>query len=284
MIAEREPHSGEVNRRYFREIAQTPLLTREEEQTLARKARRGDPAAIHRLVTANLRLVVKIAAHYVGNGLPLADLVAEGNTGLMKAAEHYRPGTGAKFSSYAAFWIKQRIRKALTNQSRVIRLPASMTERLSRMERVRRTMEQQLSEPVTDQILAMAMKTTAFTITHLCMLNKPPVPLDAPSGDDDDRNLSDMLADTTAHSAFEAMNRREVLESVMRAIADLPPREREIIKCRFGLNGRERMTLKQTGRRFRLTRERIRQIQNTVVAKLQRVLTKQDVCKKHCAS
>ena len=257
---------------YLREIGQTPLLTPQEEVQLARRIRRGDQQARQRMITANLRLVVKIAHDYARYGLPLLDLISEGNIGLMKAVDRFDLKKGGKLSTYAAWWIKQAIRRALANQSKTIRLPAHLVDKIARMRKVEHALMEKLGrEPTTDD-LAEAMGLPRRTIQQWQVVALRPTSLDAPISDDDGANYSDIIGDDNAHTPFAEINDAQLRAEVERLMLRLDVRARDILKYRFGLQGAAEETLDVVGRRFHITRERVRQIQNAAVAKLHDLL------------
>ncbi len=261
---------------YLKEIGQIDLLTREQEVALARRIRRGDAQARQQMIKANLRLVVKIAQSYARYGLPLLDLISEGNIGLMKAVDKFDPRKGGKLSTYAAWWIKQSIKRALANQSKTVRLPAHLVDKIARMRKVEHSLIEQLGREPTDEELAQEMSLPVKTISQWQALTLKPASLDAPLGDDNDGELGDIIGDTRARNPFEAINDQQLWQEVETLLDRLDARERDILRYRFGLRGTKVETLEAVGRRFKITRERVRQIQNEAVQKLKAMLDAED--------
>ncbi|MFT5121570.1 MAG: RNA polymerase primary sigma factor [Kiritimatiellia bacterium] len=253
---------------YLREIGEVNLLTPAEEIVLAKRIQKGDEAARQHMITANLRLVVKIAQHYNGLGLPLLDLISEGNMGLMKAVERFDPTKGAKLSTYAAWWIKQSIKRALANQSKTIRLPAHLVDKISKMRRMTNQLTEQLGREPSNEDLAFAMDVKTKVIAHWKTVSLSPTSLDAPLNDDDGAAYSEIIGDEKALTPYENINRVQVHDDVNRMLDKLDDRERDILMYRYGLNGHKVETLETVGERFKITRERVRQIQNAAVKKL----------------
>ena len=265
---------------YLREIGQTPLLTREEEVKLARRIKRGDQAARQHMIKANLRLVVKIAHDYSNYGLPLLDLISEGNIGLMKAVERFDPKKGGKLSTYAAWWIKQSIKRALANQSKTIRLPVHLVDKIARMRRVAMQLAEEFGREPTDEELGEELNIPAAKIAQLRTAAIRPASLDATVGQEDDgASLGDLIGDESASTPSELFSDKNLRKSVMDLLHVLDERELKIITMRFGLDGKKEMTLEEVGRKFKVTRERIRQLQNIALRKIKRALDKQDKLK-----
>jgi RNA polymerase primary sigma factor len=265
---------------YLREIGQTPLLTREEEVKLARKIKRGDQAARQHMIKANLRLVVKIAHDYSNYGLPLLDLISEGNIGLMKAVERFDPKKGGKLSTYAAWWIKQSIKRALANQSKTIRLPVHLVDKIARMRRVAMQLAEEFGREPTDEELGEELQMPAAKISQLRTAAIRPASLDANVGQDEDgASLGDLIGDENAQTPSDLFSDKNLRKSVMDLLHVLDERELKIITMRFGLDGKKEMTLEEVGRKFKVTRERIRQLQNIALRKIKRALDKQDKLK-----
>jgi RNA polymerase primary sigma factor len=265
---------------YLREIGQTPLLTREEEVKLARRIKRGDQAARQQMIKANLRLVVKIAHDYSSYGLPLLDLISEGNIGLMKAVERFDPKKGGKLSTYAAWWIKQSIKRALANQSKTIRLPVHLVDKIARMRRVAMQLAEEFGREPTDEELAEELLMTPAKIAQLRTAAIRPASLDATVGQEEDgASLGDMIGDESAHTPSDLLSDKNLRKSVMDLLHVLDERELKIITMRFGLDGKKEMTLEEVGKKFKVTRERIRQLQNIALRKIKRALDKQDKLK-----
>jgi RNA polymerase primary sigma factor len=265
---------------YLREIGQTPLLTREEEVKLARRIKRGDQAARQQMIKANLRLVVKIAHDYASYGLPLLDLISEGNIGLMKAVERFDPKKGGKLSTYAAWWIKQSIKRALANQSKTIRLPVHLVDKIARMRRVGMQLAEEFGREPTDEELGEELNMPAAKIAQLRTAAIRPASLDAAVGQEEDgASLGDMIGDESAAMPSEMLSDKNLRKAVMDLLHVLDDRELKIITLRFGLDGKKEMTLEEVGRKFKVTRERIRQLQNIALRKIKRALDKQDKVK-----
>lgn len=264
-------------RLYCREISETPLLTPAQEVKLAARIKRGDEEARSHMIKANLRLVVKIAQDYSNLGLPLGDLIAEGNIGLMKAVERFDPKKGGKLSTYAAWWIKQCMKRALANQGRTIRLPVHMKEKISKMTRIAGHLTEELGrEPSVEEIAELtgipAQKLTALTEAAM-----RPASLDAPMGDDDSRmTFGETVRDTAIISPDDRMSGADMVEQLGELLGELDERERRIIDLRFGLDGRRSRTLVEVGKEFGVTRERIRQLQNVALTKMRRALSRME--------
>jgi len=261
---------------YLREIARFPLLTVEEEIKLARKIKRGDAKARAHMVRANLRLVVKIARDYQGLGLPLLDLISEGNIGLMKAVERFDPKKGGKLSTYAAWWIKQSIKRALANQSKTIRLPVHLVDKISKIRRVAVQMSEELGREPTDDELAEEIGMVASKVSQLKTAAIRPASLDAPIGDDDSTEFGEIVGDAEAQDPFELLRDKDLRDEVGDLLDVLDERERKIINSRFGLDGGKPKTLEEVGQKFGVTRERIRQLQNIALHKMRRALSKKE--------
>jgi RNA polymerase primary sigma factor len=256
---------------YLREIGRIALLTREEELELAGRARAGDEAAKQRLIEANLRLVVQIARRYVNRGLPLPDLIEEGNLGLLRAVDKFEPERGTRFSTYATWWIRQAVARALANQARTIRLPVHVELLLGRYKREHQRLTQALGRAPTAAELAQAMGTSEEQIGELEELRLQPVSLDAPVGGDT-RRLSETLADATADPAAVLTRLFRERTELVAVLDDLAPNERTVLRRRFGLDGDEPETLEAIGRRLDYSRERIRQIEAAGLRKLRALL------------
>ena len=272
----RDEHE-EAIQMYLREIGQVPLLTPQQEVDLAKRIKRGDKQAREHMIRANLRLVVKIAHDYENLGLPLLDLINEGNIGLMKAVERFDPMKGAKLSTYAAWWIKQAIRRALSNQSKTIRLPVHVADKLYRLNLLRHKMTEKLGREPTDTELAETLDVPAYKITQLRNLSVRPASLDAPVGDaedDDSTRFGELLQDKGAWTPYELLRVKTMRQDIRQQLQFLTAREAEIITMRFGLDGKESRTLEEVGRKFKVSRERIRQIQDMALTKLRRRLEK----------
>lgn len=261
---------------YLREIAQFPLLSPEEEIELSRKVKKGDQEARARMVRSNLRLVVKIARDYSNLGLPLLDLISEGNIGLMKAVERFDPQKGGKLSTYAAWWIKQSIKRALANQSKTIRLPVHLVDKISKIRRVSSQMAEELGREPTDDELAEEIGMSSEKVAALKSAAIRPASLDQPIGDDDSTAYSEIVSDKEALNPFEMVRDKDLREEVDDLLDFLDDRERQIIDSRFGLDGKRPKTLEEVGVKFGITRERIRQLQNIALNKLRKALNKKE--------
>jgi RNA polymerase primary sigma factor len=261
---------------YLREIAEVPLLTRQEEIELAKKIRKGDRKAYNHMVRANLRLVVKIAHDYAHLGLPVQDLISEGNMGLMKAVTRFDPKRGVKLSTYAAWWIKQSIKRALANQSKTIRLPVHVVDKLSRIRRVSMRMTDESGHEPTDEELSEEMGIPRQKITQLKTLSQRPSSLDAPVGDEEKASFGDLVADELSLDPAEMLRDKALRNEVMEVLDELDERERAIVVARFGIDGSKPLTLEMIGKKFKVTRERIRQIQNMALRKMRLILRKQE--------
>jgi RNA polymerase primary sigma factor len=262
---------------YLQEIGKTPLLTIDEEVKLAKRILKGDKAARDHMISANLRLVVKIAMDYKDFGLPLLDLISEGNIGLIKAVERFDPTKGGKLSTYAAWWIKQSIKRALANQSKTIRLPVHLVDKISKMRKTAMALTEELGREPTDEEIAIELQVPTSKVAHLKSVSVRPASLDAPIGEDgDSTTFGEIVGDENAATPFEQL-RDNNQNSALRALVDsLDPREAEIIRYRFGLDGRDELTLEEVGARFRVTRERVRQLQNLALSKMRKALSRQE--------
>jgi len=261
---------------YLREIGQIPLLTPDQEIELAAKIKKGDKAARSLMIRSNLRLVVKIAHDYANLGLPLLDLISEGNIGLMKAVERFDPAKGGKLSTYAAWWIKQSIKRALANQSKTIRLPVHLVDKISKMRRVALQMSEELGREPTDDELAEEVGLSSGKISQLKTVSIRPASLDAPISDDDSTEFGEIVGDLEALTPFEQLRDQNLRDEVSDLLGVLDEREKKIIFSRFGLDGGKAKTLEEVGKKFGVTRERIRQLQNIALMKLRRALQKKE--------
>jgi RNA polymerase primary sigma factor len=262
-------HSNDPVRMYLREIGRVPLLTAAQEVSLAKRIERRDIAAKASLIEANLRLVVSVAKRYVGRGLAFLDLIQEGNLGLIRAVEKFDYRKGYKFSTYATWWIRQAITRAIADQARTIRVPVHMVETINRLSRVQRQLLQDLGREPTIAELAKELEVTPDRVREIQKVAQEPVSLETPVGEDEDSELGDLIEDGAVESPPEAVAtllRREELEEVL---AQLTHRERKVLELRFGLRGEEPRTLEEVGQRFGVTRERIRQIEAKTLNKLQ---------------
>jgi RNA polymerase primary sigma factor len=258
-------------RLYLQAIGQVELLDADEEVELARRIERGDMAAKRQMVEANLRLVVSIAKSYLGRGLGFLDLIQEGSLGLIRAVEKFDYRRGYKFSTYATWWIRQAVTRALADKSRTIRIPVHMVEKLNRLGQVERMLVQRLGrEPGPDEVAA-ELRCSADEVREILRLSQMPVSLEKPIGDEEDAALGDLVADETVESPFERASDTLRGENVRRALGALPSRDRIVIELRYGLRGRPPMTLEEVGYTLGVTRERVRQIEKNTLKKLQRL-------------
>ena len=266
MAEDREQSNMDI---YLREIGRVELLSPDEEAELARRIREGDAEARDRMIRANLRLVVAIAKEYAQIGLPLLDLISEGNIGLMTAAERFDPSKGAKFSTYAAWWIKQRIRRALRDQGKTIRLPSHLADKLLRMRRARADLYGELQREPTAEEVSVRIGEPERTVRKWMELSRDTVSLDQPAGDGEGKDtVADHVADTRAEDAGALMDNRQLLEEMEAHLKELPARERTILEHRYGLGGREPESLEEVGARLGITRERVRQLQAAALERL----------------
>jgi RNA polymerase primary sigma factor len=254
----------------MRDAVEVPLLTVQEEIALAARIKRGDEAAREHMIRANLRLVVKIARDYDGFGLPLLDLINEGNMGLIKGVERFDPAKGGKLSTYASWWIKQSIKRALANQSKTIRLPVHLVDKVAKMKRVALQLQDLFGREPSDEELAEEMGVPAKKIRLWQRVAQKTASLDAPLGDDDTSRLADVVADTESPNPAEHLEQETTQAMVRQFLGILDQREMTILSERFGLAGQKEKTLDEIGKKFGVTRERIRQLQNIALAKLRK--------------
>jgi RNA polymerase primary sigma factor len=256
-------------RLYLRAIGRVDLLTAEQEVMLAQRIERGDMRAKQQMIEANLRLVVSIAKSYLGRGLTFLDLIQEGSMGLIRAVEKFDYRRGYKFSTYATWWIRQAVTRAIADKGRTIRIPVHMVERLNKVIHVERQLIQQLGREPTPEEIARELDSTVREVRDVLRMAQQPISLEKPIGEEEDSELGDFVEDQTAESPFELAADRLRRENLRRALAALPEREREVIEMRFGLVGERAYTLEEVGRAFNVTRERIRQIENHTLKKLE---------------
>jgi RNA polymerase primary sigma factor len=262
---------------YLQEIGKTALLTIDEEIALAKRIRRGDKAARDHMIKANLRLVVKIAMDYKDFGLPLLDLISEGNIGLVKAVERFDPRKGGKLSTYAAWWIKQSIKRALANQSKTIRLPVHLVDKISKMRKTAMVLSERLGREPSDEELAAELQIPTSKVAHLKSVSVRPASLDAPIGEDGDSStFGEIVGDENAASPFENLREKNLGFDLRSMVDSLDKREAEIIRLRFGLDGRDELTLEEVGRRFKVTRERIRQLEYIALGKMRKAMARNE--------
>jgi RNA polymerase primary sigma factor len=256
-------------RLYLRSIGRVGLLTAVEEVQLAKRIERGDMAAKQHMIEANLRLVVSIAKGYLGRGLTFLDLIQEGSLGLIRAVEKFDYRRGYKFSTYATWWIRQAVTRAIADKARTIRIPVHMVEKLNKVVHVERQLVQDLGREPTPEEIATELECTAREVKDILRMSQLPVSLEKPIGEEEDSELGDFVQDDTAESPFELAVENLRRENVRKALDALPAREREVIEMRFGLKGHQARTLEEVGRAFGVTRERIRQIENNTLKKLE---------------
>ena len=261
---------------YLREIGKTDLLTPEEEVKLAARIKRGDKKARAHMIKANLRLVVKIAQDYSGYGLPLADLISEGNIGLMKAVERFDPEKGGKLSTYGSWWIKQSIKRALANQSKTIRLPVHMVDKISKMRRISMLLTESMGREPSDEELAEELGIPRRKLALLKRASQRPASLDAPVNEGESTDYSEIIGDERIQNPLDALADKNLHNQLDDLLGVLDEREHRIIDARFGLDGKKPMTLEEVGREFGVTRERIRQLQNVALAKMRKALRKKE--------
>ena len=258
-------------RLYLRSIGQVDLLTAAEEVELAKRIERGDMLAKRQMVEANLRLVVSIAKGYLGRGLSFLDLIQEGSLGLIRAVEKFDYRRGYKFSTYATWWIRQAVTRAIADKARTIRIPVHMVEKLNRVAHVERQLVQKLGREPEPAEIAEELRWPVSDVRDILRVAQLPVSLEKPVGDEDESELGDFVADDAVLEPFEEASEHLQKEGVRRALDALPDRERQVIELRYGLSGTEPLTLEEVGKAFGVTRERIRQIENNTLKKLKRL-------------
>lgn len=270
-----QPASLDSIQRYLNEIGFVPLLTPDEEKHYARLTQRGDEAARKRMIESNLRLVVNIARRYKPRGMSLADLIEEGNLGLMRAVEKFDPERGFRFSTYATWWIRQAIERAIMNQARTIRLPINVVKDLNGCLRAARELTQHLDHEPSSAEIARRVDKSAQEVSRLMGLNERVASVDVPLGPDGDTSLVDTIADDPGRDPSEALQAELVRQRIAAWLSHLTDRQREVLVRRFGLLGHESSTLEEVGREIGLTRERVRQIQVEALERLRRALERQ---------
>jgi RNA polymerase primary sigma factor len=266
---------------YLREIGKVKLLSQEDEVQLAARIRKGDKKAREQMIKANLRLVVKIARDYEGLGLPLLDLISEGNIGLMKAVERFDPAKGGKLSTYGSWWIKQSMKRALANQSKTIRLPVHMVDKISKMNRAARRLQEVLGREPTDEELAEELHIKPARVAMMRMAATRPTSLDAPVGDADNGTFAEVVRDENADDPFEELQAKGVTGMLKDLVTNLTSREANILRARYGLDGGRMKTLEEIGAEWGITRERARQVQNNALRKLRAMIEKLEKNKTH---
>jgi RNA polymerase primary sigma factor len=256
-------------RLYLREIGKVPLLTADQEVSLAKRIERGDMGAKQHMIEANLRLVVSIAKAYLGRGLSFLDLIQEGSLGLIRAVEKFDYRKGYKFSTYATWWIRQAVTRAIADKARTIRIPVHMVEKLNKVVHIERQLVQRLGrEPLPEEI-AEELDLAPDEVREILRMSQLPISLEKPIGEDEDSSLGDFVPDEQAESPFDTASLSLRREDVELALSALPDRERKVIELRYGLDGSQPCTLEEVGREFGVTRERIRQIENNTLKKLE---------------
>jgi RNA polymerase primary sigma factor len=256
-------------RLYLREIGKVPLLTADQEVSLAKRIERGDMAAKQHMIEANLRLVVSIAKGYLGRGLSFLDLIQEGSLGLIRAVEKFDYRKGYKFSTYATWWIRQAVTRAIADKARTIRIPVHMVEKLNKVVHIERQLVQRLGREPQPEEIAEELELTTDDVREILRMSQLPVSLEKPIGEEEDSSLGDFVPDEQAESPFDTASLSLRREDVELALAALPERERRVIELRYGLDGSQPCTLEEVGRAFGVTRERIRQIENNTLKKLE---------------
>ncbi len=262
---------------YLQEIGKIPLLTPAQEITLARRIQAGEKEARDLMIKSNLRLVVKIAHDYKDFGLPVLDLISEGNIGLVKAVERFDPDKGGKLSTYAAWWIKQSIKRALANQSKTIRLPVHLVDKISRMRKMAMALTEEFGREPTDQELADELEMPVNKVSHLKSVSVRPTSLNAPVGEDgNNTEFGEIVGDDNAPTPYENLHEKSLRGDLHEMISGLESREAEIIRLRFGLNGDTPLTLEEVGQLFEITRERVRQLQNIALSKMRKIMASKE--------
>jgi RNA polymerase primary sigma factor len=256
-------------RLYLRSIGRVPLLNAEEEVALAKRIEKGDVTAKQHMIEANLRLVVSIAKGYMGRGMNLLDLIQEGSLGLIRAVEKFDYRRGYKFSTYATWWIRQSVTRAIADKGRTIRIPVHMVDRLNKVVYAERALIQQLGRDPSPAEIAAELECSAHEVREMLRMAQLPVSLEKPVGDEDESALADFVEDDTAESPFDVASKALRRQSVERVLASLPRREREVLEMRYGITGDRVRTLDEVGRAFNITRERVRQIESRTLKKLQ---------------
>jgi len=256
-------------RLYLREIGKVPLLTADQEVYLAKRIERGDMSAKTQMIEANLRLVVSIAKSYLGRGLSFLDLIQEGSLGLIRAVEKFDYRKGYKFSTYATWWIRQAVTRAIADKARTIRIPVHMVEKLNKVVHIERQLVQRLGREPKPEEIAEELEMTLDEVRDILRMSQLPISLEKPIGEEEESSLGDFVPDESAESPYDTAQVQLRREDIKRALDALPERERQVIELRFGLLGEQPCTLEEVGRAFGVTRERIRQIENNTLKKLE---------------
>ncbi len=256
-------------RLYLREIGKVALLTADQEVYLAKRIERGDMAAKTQMIEANLRLVVSIAKSYLGRGLSFLDLIQEGSLGLIRAVEKFDYRKGYKFSTYATWWIRQAVTRAIADKARTIRIPVHMVEKLNKVVHIERHLVQRLGREPQPEEIAAELEITTEEVREILRMSQLPVSLEKPIGEEEESELGDFVQDDQAESPFDTASLSLRREDIDRALDSLPQRERKVIELRYGLRGEPASTLEEVGRAFGVTRERIRQIENNTLKRLE---------------
>jgi RNA polymerase primary sigma factor len=256
-------------RLYLREIGKVPLLTADQEVYLAKRIERGDMSAKTQMIEANLRLVVSIAKSYLGRGLSFLDLIQEGSLGLIRAVEKFDYRKGYKFSTYATWWIRQAVTRAIADKARTIRIPVHMVEKLNKVVHIERQLVQRLGREPNPEEIAEELEMTLDEVRDILRMSQLPISLEKPIGEEEESSLGDFVPDESAESPYDTAQVQLRREDIKRALDALPERERQVIELRFGLLGEQPCTLEEVGRAFGVTRERIRQIENNTLKKLE---------------
>jgi len=259
---------------YMQQISDIPLLTVQDEIDLAARIAKGDTEAREIMITSNLRLVVKIAQEYSNLGLSVLDLINEGNMGLMKAVERFDPSKGGKLSTYASWWIKQAIKRALANQSKTIRLPVHMVDRVTLIRRTAAKLSESLGREPTNDEIAETLNLPATRVSHLRNVSTKPASLDSPINEEDGSTLGEVVPDEKSVDPYESLKSKSLIGDVNLVLSMLEPREADIIRLRFGLDGRDPLTLEQVGEQIGITRERVRQLQDQALRDLRKKMAK----------
>jgi RNA polymerase primary sigma factor len=262
---------------YLQDITHSKLLSHEEEVELAGRVQQGDEEARGQMIECNLRLVVKIARTYENYGLPLLDLINEGNIGLMKAVERFDASRGVRFSTYAVWWIRQAIIRALANQSKTIRLPVHAGQKLAAMRRMANDLRQEHGRDATDEEIAEAMGTTAEMVAALRGVALHPTSIDAPVGQADGASYGEIIADEKAEAPYEQLVAKSNSELIGKLLGKLPDRQAQVLRSRFGLAGERQRTLEEIGEHLGITRERARQIEQGALRRLRKMMLKQKI-------